>query len=115
LSESWKTEDHINDFDPDAYQRGIDFMVDRNANADLAGRGSTVVAAKPEATAARAKLPVGNQWLGFNIGAGLFGSAADGAVGNTRQGSGSNNIRQLLSASAKIGYAAALSFYKVPA
>ena len=106
--------DHINDFDPDAYRRGIDFMVDRNANADLAGRGSTAVAAKPEATAARAKLAVGIKWLGFNIGAGLFGSAADGAVGNTLRGPGSNKIRESLSGASRIGFDAALSFYKVP-
>lgn len=107
-------QDHINDFDPGAYQRAVDFEVDRNANADIAARGSTAVAAKPEATAARAKLPLSNQWLGFNIGAGLFGPLADGAMHHTSQGPGSNKIRERLSAAARIGYDAALSFYQVP-
>jgi hypothetical protein len=107
-------QDHLNDFDPGAYQRAVDFMVDRNANADIASRGARAVAAKPDATAARARLPLSNQWLGFNIGAGLFGSRADDALGHTLQGPGSNQIRERLSAAARLGYDAALSFYKVP-
>ena len=66
----------------EAYQRA-DFTIDRNANSDIATRGSAAVAANPEATAARAKLPMSNQWLGFNIAAGLFGKVTDGALGNT--------------------------------
>jgi hypothetical protein len=106
-------EDHIKDFDPSAYQRAVDYAVDRNANADIASRGATAVAARPEAIAARAKLRLSNQWLGFNIAAGLFGSAADGALGNTSQGPGSNRIRERLG-SAIPGYDAALTFYRVP-
>ena len=107
-------QDHINDFDTGAYQRAVDFTMDRNANADIAARGATAVAGKPEATAARAKLPLSNQWLGFNIAAGLFGSVADGALGNASRGPGSNRIRERLSGPARLGYDAALSFYHVP-
>jgi hypothetical protein len=106
-------EDHIKDFDPSAYQRAVDYAVDRNANADIAARGAAAVAARPDAIAARAKLPLSNQWLGFNIAAGLFGSPADGALGHTSQGPGSNQIRERLG-SAMLGYDAALSFYKIP-
>jgi hypothetical protein len=105
--------DHVKDFDPSAYQRAVDYSVARNANADLAARGWTAVAANPDAVAARAKLPLSNQWLGFVIAAGLFASITDGGSGHTSQGPGSNAIRAGL-ASATPGYDAALSFYKVP-
>jgi hypothetical protein len=107
-------QDHIRDFDPGAYQRAVDYTMDRNANREIATRGADAVAARPEATAARARLPASNQWLGFNIGAGLFGSLAEGALGHTLQGPGSNQIRERLGAAAKLGYDAALSFYKFP-
>jgi hypothetical protein len=106
-------EDHVKDFDPSAYQRAVDYSVARNANPDIAARGAMAVAAQADAAAARAKLPLSNQWLGFNVAAGLFGSLADGALGHTSQGPGSNQIRERL-ASAMLGYDAALAFYKVP-
>lgn len=106
-------QDHISDFDPNAYQRGVDYMIDRNANADIAARGSAAVAANAETTAARGRLPPSNQWLGFNIGAGLFGPDPI-ALGHTLQGPGSNRIRDGLSGAARLGYNAALSFYKIP-
>ena len=111
--EKFKT-DHINEFDPAAYQRAVDYTVDHNANADFAARGSVAVTKRPDAVSARAKLPLSNQWLGFNIAAGIFGSRDDGAQGNTAQGPGSRHIRELLSASSRLGYDAALSFYKIP-
>jgi hypothetical protein len=100
-------------FSKEAFQRAVDFMMDRNANADTASRGSAAVAANAAATAARAKLPLSNQWLGFNIAAGLFGSVADGALGHTLQGPGSNKIRERLGASARVGYDSARAFYGV--
>jgi hypothetical protein len=107
-------EDHLKDFDPGAYQRGVDYSVDCNANRDVAMRGAEAVVRNGGATAARAKLPLSNQWLGFNIGAGMFGSRDDGALGNTLRGPGSNQIRERLGGTARLGYDAALAFYKVP-
>ncbi len=106
-------QDHINDFDPGAYQRAVNYTVDRNANAERAARGAQVVAAKPEVTEARAKLPV-EQWLGFNICAAIFGGRDDRGEGNTLRGPRSGGIRQQLSPAAKQGYDAALAFYKIP-
>jgi hypothetical protein len=107
-------EDHTKDFDGGAYQRGVDYTIDRNANRDIADRGAGAVAARPEAIAARARLPLSNQWLGFNLGSGLFGSLADGALGNTLQGPKSRQIRERLGATTRLGFDAALSFYKIP-
>jgi hypothetical protein len=106
-------EDHVRDFDPSAYQRAVDYAVARNANAQVAEKGAAVLAANSAAAAARAKLPLSNQWLGFNIAAGLFGSKADGGLEHIGQGPGSKRIRELL-ASAMLGYDAGLSFFKVP-
>lgn len=106
--------DHANDFDQGAYQRAVDYQVDRNANPELALKGDAVVAARPDAAAARAKLPVGNQWLGFDIAAGLFGSRADGALGHTAQGPGANHIRDTLSGNSRLGYIAAVAFLQIP-
>jgi hypothetical protein len=67
--------------------------------ADLDAVCSARVSTPREAMAARAKLPLTNQWLGFNIAAGIFGSLDDGASGHTSQGPGSNAIRAVLSSS----------------
>jgi hypothetical protein len=106
-------QDHVNDFSSGAYQRAVDYMIDRNANRDLASRGAAAVQALPDALAARAALPLSNQWLGFNIAAGIFG-AAPLAHGNTLRGPGSNGIRDRLSGASQLGYDAALSFYRIP-
>jgi hypothetical protein len=97
-----------------AYQRGVDFHIDRNATRPLSFLGAAVLAANVEALAARETLPVGNSWLGFNIAAGHFGSKSDGGLGNTAQGPGSREVKSHLSAAAKIGYDAALTFFKIP-
>jgi hypothetical protein len=105
--------DHLKDFDPGAYQRAVDYTVDRNRNAALAGKGATVVAANAAAAAERSKLPPTNQWLGFNICSGIFGSLADGGSGHTSQGPGSRKIRDDLS-SPRPGYDVAMAFYGFP-
>lgn len=98
----------------DAFQRGVDFHIDRNANESVFIRGSAVLAANSSVATARASLPVSNQWLGFTIAAGLFGNKADGALGNTLRGPGSDGIRNRLAPATRIGYDAALAFFKSP-
>ena len=99
----------------DAYQRAVDFTVDRNANADVFTRGKAVVNSNAAVAAARASMtPPTNAWLGFTICAGIFGKQADGGLGNTLRGPGSNGIRDRLAASSRKGYDAGLAFFKIP-
>lgn len=97
-----------------AFQRAIDYTVDRNANQVVFLQGQAVVAANPGVMAARQALPLGNQWLGFTIAAGLFGNPADGGMGRTQRGPTSNHIREMLSPASRLGYDAALSYLGIP-
>ncbi len=106
--------DHVDSFDSAAYQRAVDYTMDRNANAFLAARGIAVMLANPAAAEARAKLPLSNRWLGFDIAAGHFAPINEGGEGSTAQGTGSVKIRLLLSASAKVGWDAAIAFFGIP-
>jgi hypothetical protein len=99
----------------DAYQRAVDFTMDRNANADTFARGKAVVNASAAVAAARANLgPASNAWLGFTICAGIFGRTADGGLGSAVRGPGSNGIRDRLAPSSRSGYDAGLGFFKIP-
>ena len=88
-----------------------DLCLQRNNNADVASKGAAVIKADPTLAAARAlHQPAGIWWLGFDIGTGIFGDPALGALGNTLSGPGSNKIRASLDADGQKGFDAARDF-----
>jgi len=102
------------DVSKEAFQRAVDFTMDRNANGAAFLRGTAVLDANPAVAAARARLPLSNQRLGFTIAAGIFGSRADGGLGNAVRDPASNQMRDRLGASTRIGYDAALQYFNIP-
>ncbi len=87
------------------------YCLARNSNSDAAGRGLAVLAADPDADSARRQLPVGLQWLGFDIASGIFGNPALGALGNTLLGPGSQKMRDSLDADGRIGFDAGTKYH----
>ena len=64
-----------------------------------------VIKADPDVAAARAlRQPAGLYWLGFDIGTGVFGDPALGAIGSTLRGPGSERIRESLDADGRQGF-----------
>ena len=92
------------------YNIAVSFSLERNRNADLASRGSRITGADERLAAARDAEPDVYYRLGFNIGTGIFGNAAQGALGNTQLGPGSLKIRDALSPGAQRGFNAAVKF-----
>jgi hypothetical protein len=86
------------------------YCLQRNNNADTASRGLAVVKADPSAETIRKQLPPGS-WLGFDIGSGIFGNPAHGALGNTAMGPGSEKIRASLDTDGQRGFDAAVALY----
>jgi len=83
----------------------------RNNNADIAAKGAAIVKVDPTVAAARAlKQPAGLYWLGFDIGTGIFGDPALGALGNTLMGPGSEKIRASLDSDGRLGFDAGRDF-----
>ena len=83
----------------------------RNNNADIAAKGAAIVKVDPTVAAARAlKQPAGLYWLGFDIGPGIFGDPALGALGNTLMGPGSEKIRASLNSDGRLGFDAGRDF-----
>jgi hypothetical protein len=115
---------HIHDSLPAAeqggYDLGVTFSLERNRNADLAGRGLAIAGADALVAAARVAEPDVFFWLGFDIATGLFGDPALGALGNTAAGPGSLGIRGTLSPAGQRGFDASMRLhlardYRVPA
>ena len=61
-------------------------------------KGAAIVKANRDLAAARALVPPGLYWLGFDIGKGIFGDPAQGAQKNTLMGPGSEKIWASLAA-----------------
>ena len=82
------------------------FMMERNANLELARKGATIATqeAAPDIVAARAAEPPGRYTLGFDIASAIFGSSTLGAMGNTATGPGSTRIRGGLGVQGQRGF-----------
>jgi hypothetical protein len=94
-----------------SFQQGVDFSLDKNNNPDLAARGAAIVKSDHAVADARSQLPLSVAWLGFDIATGIFGSASEGALGNTAEGPGSQKIRDKLSIEGQQGFKAAVTFH----
>jgi hypothetical protein len=93
-----------------SFQQAVEYSLDKNNNTDLAAKGAHVVEIDPAVKGARSQLPL-SEWLGFKIATGLFGPAADGALGHTAEGPGSNAIRDHLSPDGQKGFRSAVKFF----
>ena len=87
------------------------FALDRNRNAAFAAAGAAIAEADPAVARARQQDADARYWLGFDIASGLFGDPALGAAGHTSTGSGSDAIRNALSAPAQRGFNASVRFH----
>jgi len=72
------------------------FCLILNNNAIFAAKGAVIANANPVVAAARAQVPSGLFWLGFDIATGIFGDPSLGAQGNTALGPGSEKIRSTI-------------------
>jgi hypothetical protein len=97
--------------DRDSFQQAVEFSLDKNNNLELAAKGAAIVERDQAVADARRLLPLSVAWLGFNIATGLFGKAAEGALGHTAEGPGSNAIRDHLSPDGQKGYRAGVAFH----
>ncbi len=78
---------------------------------ELAATGATIAERDPEVDAARNAADDIAYARGFDVGTGLFGDPALGAVGNTATGPGSMAIRATLDASGQRGFDAAAAYH----
>lgn len=113
--------------DPDerfGFERAVRFSVERNANADTAGKGAAIMVADPTVAAVRdgyaaaiakrsgAADQAAFYKLGFDIATGLFGDPDLGAAGNTLIGPGSLKVRSSLAPGPEqTGFDDAVSFH----
>jgi len=113
--------------DPDerfGFERAVRFSVERNANADMAGKGAAIMLADPTVAAVRdsyaaaiarrsgAADQAAFYKLGFDIATGLFGDPDLGAAGNTLIGPGSLKVRSSLAPGPEqTGFDDAVSFH----
>jgi hypothetical protein len=105
----------IHDSLPAAEQGGFDtavsFSLQRNKNAKLAATGATIAQTDPVVAQARQADSDVFYWLGFDIGSGIFGDPALGALGNTATGPGSLGIRDALIPAAQRGFNASVNLH----
>jgi hypothetical protein len=102
--------DSLRSDEQDGYSTAVSYTLQRNNNPDFAARGAAIVKANPDIAAARAKVPPGLYWLGFDIGTGIFGDPTQGAQGNTLMGPGSEKIRASLDPDGQQGFNDARDF-----
>lgn len=96
------------------FRRGVEFIVARNKNAGLAGRGAAVAKADPAVLAVARANPNIHYCLGFDIATGIYGDPALGAQGNTAAGPGAFRIRDALSADGQRGFMDGVAFHLGP-
>jgi hypothetical protein len=103
--------DNLDGAEQIGFKVGAHYCLQRNNNKDLAARGEAIVKADPAVAAARAlDQPASLYWLGFDIGTGIFGDPARGALGNTLIGPGSEKIRASLDSDGQRGFDATRDF-----
>jgi hypothetical protein len=95
------------------FTSAVDFSLERNRNEDFAARGAAIVKADPVVAKARSAVDSVMYWLGFDIGAGLFGDPSLGGAGHTSEGPGSQAIRDALCSDGQKGFRAAVDLYLV--
>jgi len=93
------------------FATAVSFSLQRNKNAKLAATGAAI--AQTDAVVAQARRADGDvfYWLGFDIGSGIFGDPALGALGNTATGPGSLGIRDALIPAAQRGFNASVNLH----
>ena len=96
------------------FDTAVSFSLERNRNADLAAKGAAIAKVDPVVAKARTLDPSVFYWLGFDIGTGIFGDPALGAMGNTLTGPGSLKIRDSLSAEGQRGFNASVGLHLGP-
>jgi len=108
---SQRIKDGLNGAEQVGFAIAAALCLPRNRNPEVAARGAAVVKADPEVKAARAlDQPAGVAWLGFDLGTGVFGDPAKGAIGSTVMGPGAERIRASLDADGQRGFDAARAF-----
>jgi hypothetical protein len=95
------------------FDSAVEFSLERNRNAGFAAKGAGLVKVDPILAAARAANTSVMYWLGFDIGAGLFGEPSLGGAGNTSEGPGSRAVRDGLCFDGQAGFRAATDLYLV--
>jgi len=103
--------DSLKPDEQEGFRIAVSFALDRNRNADFAAAGAAIAAADPAVAQARQQDTDARYWLGFDIASGLFGDPALGGAGHTSTGSGSDAIRNALSAPAQRGFNASVQFH----
>jgi hypothetical protein len=78
---------------------------------ELAAKGAAIAKADPIVAAARTAERDILYWKGFDIATGIFGDPALGALGNTAMGTGSQQIRDSLSAAGQRGFNASVKLH----
>ncbi len=103
-----KVHDSLCRAEQSGFEVAVAFSLERNSNADLAGKGAAI--AKLDRKVARTRTVDSDvfYWLGFDIATGIFGDPAQGALGHTAAGPGSSKIRDSLSAPGQRGFDAAV-------
>jgi len=116
--------DALNPDEQFGFELAVLFSVERNANADLAGKGAAIMVADPTVAAVRDSYAAAIAErsgaadrsafykLGFDIATGLFGDPDLGAAGNTLMGPGSLKVRSSLApGTEQLGFDDAVSFH----
>ena len=96
------------------FNSAVSFSLERNRNAEFAGKGAAIAKVDPVVAKARTTNPSVFYWLGFDIASGIFGDPALGAQGNTLTGPGSLGIRDSLSADGQKGFNASVKLHLGP-
>jgi hypothetical protein len=105
-SQSFK--DGLNGAEQIGFAIAAALCIQRNSNAEVAAKGAAIIKVDAELAAARARdQPPGLSWLGFDVGTGIFGDPAKGAIGSTVMGPGAETIRTSLDADGQRGFDAA--------
>ncbi len=104
-------QDSLRPNEKSGFEIAVAFLLERNANADLAAKGAAIALRDPVVAQARTAQSDVFYWLGFDIATGLFGDPALGAVGNTASGPGSMRIRDSLSAAGQHGFNDAMTLH----
>lgn len=103
--------DSLKPDEQEGFRIAVSFALDRNRNAAFAAVGAAIAAADAAVAQARSQDRDVRYWLGFDIAFGLFGDPALGGKGHTATGSGSDAIRDRLSAAAQRGFNASVRFH----
>jgi hypothetical protein len=93
------------------FNAAVSFSLERNKNLELATTGARIAQSDDRVAAARNVEANVFFKLGFDIASGIFGSRAQGGLGNTLTGPGSLRIRDSLSAAGQRGFDASVKFH----